>query len=470
MREFELLIDRAFTRGIRSNPQEGLSLQTLYTAYNVKAGKHGLEPYSVITMPTAWNLTLPNYWPYPMIHTGVGGTSHAITKQVSDGKIRLYKINSNNTVTLKHTFSAGVLTSTVIDIADFGNYVMFVTDAYSLAFDVEAEAYTPDWDIAYPVMIPTELCCNFRGQFIYARPKVFSSDLPIPQYNANKYVGYSNIGSIVIRTSQQIEAGSSFIPTSGEVLRILPMADHIIVYCSDSIWALSPKREPVFTYSPTLLYGEGIAWKHAVDGGTQHHVAILASGEVLMIDNGLKVINLDFSERFNVPYSTTAVYDAQYNEWRISDTTTGYILSGKGLTSCNQRVTGILQNTNYGAVISGTDYSVRFKTDVLNFGMAGIKTITGIEVNGQEYPLGGTVSVDYKYDLKSLTFMTSPEVPINPMGWVAAPVSGMEMRVNVTFSGASNVYLRHLKIRWKMSDIRSLRGIYSPPPRGQYVD
>lgn len=468
MREFEFIFDRGLTRGVRSNAQESITMQTLYNAYNVKAGKHGIEPYVPVSVPSYWS-TVDNVWPYPIVCSGIRG-SHLLTRQTSDSKIRLYKINSNNTLTLKHTFSAGSATATVIDYADFGECVMFVTDAYSLVHMSSAMTYTPDWDIEYPIMMPTELCCNFRNQLIYAKPKNAASYWPAPNNNLDKYVCWSDIGSLNIRMTNRVEAGGLFIPTSGSIVAIRPLENNIIVYCSDGIWALTPYQSPIFTYGHKKLYDCGISWKHGVAGNLNAHVAVLSTGELLLVDSALKVINLDFSERFDAPGATTVVFDERNNEWRISDTDTGWILTTKGLTSCYQRVTGILRNTSYAAAISSTDLTAYIETDTLNFGMNGVKTITAVEVGGQLPSIGGSVSIGYKYDAKSSVFTQSPAAVINPLGWTAAPVSGCDLRVRVTTNTYAGFYPKHLKVRWKMSDLRGLRGVYSPPPRGQYVD
>ena len=62
----------------------------------------------------------------------------------------------------------------------------------------------------------------------------------------------------------------------------------------------------------------------------------------------------------------------------------------------------------------------------------------------------------------------SDEVPMNDEGWASIILTASDFIVNLTYTYvARTVPIRYIKIRYKMTDLRAMRGVYAPPPRGQ---
>ncbi len=81
---------------------------------------------------------------------------------------------------------------------------------------------------------------------------------------------------------------------------------------------------------------------------------------------------------------------------------------------------------------------------------------------------GVTIAIDWRVD-KSESFQRTNFVSLNNEGIASIIASGIEFRFCIKFD--SFIYdedtLDYMKIRWKMTDLRGMRGIYAPPPRGQ---
>ncbi len=111
------------------------------------------------------------------------------------------------------------------------------------------------------------------------------------------------------------------------------------------------------------------------------------------------------------------------------------------------------------------DSEARITTDLIDMGYRGFK---GTEVIEAGFVGGGTVEVALDWRMKSDDALSRTNwVEVNDQGIATNKVSGTEFRVAIRGSDYTSFEIDYLKLRYKMSDIRSIRGIYSPPPRGQ---
>lgn len=468
MREFEHVFDMGLKHGIRRNTRYRTSGQILTECHNFIVGDDGLEPYSPRSQVTSW-YNSSGMMGFPILHAG-DKENYLIGKK-STGETKIYTI-SGTTLTARYTYPYtgyyAAYPTEWVDVADFGNYVVFSGGPCCCMHSITLASYLSSDILSPTTPFPGMLtCCNFRGQLVGGGVTASGTFPPAGQIS-KKHVIFSAIGSLDMVWDRKNEAGSHYIPTRGEIRRVLPMADHVIVYATDGIWALTPVIEPAPTYRKRRIYKEGIANPWQVDGDDFDHVAVTSSGRVLRINNDLKVINLDYQEYFPLPSFVRVTMDKQYREWIINRTNVGaYYLTERGLSTTYQQLWALLEGTNYSVGLDSTDTKGRIETDLTDFGMAGIKTVTGVEVAG-DYPAGqGTVTIKYRYEHKD-AFVSSTAVSLNKAGAVGKPVSGIDFKFVVEFP-TNDVKIDFIKIRWKMSDMRFLRGVYSPPPRGQYV-
>jgi len=106
-------------------------------------------------------------------------------------------------------------------------------------------------------------------------------------------------------------------------------------------------------------------------------------------------------------------------------------------------------------------------SDTIDFGYRGQKTIFSIEVGTSEAE-NAEVAVDWRMKIIE-DFQRTDFVSLNDSGAAVLIVSGVEFRLCIRF-GLFLPFVSSLdyaKIRWKMTDLRGLRGVYAAPPRGQ---
>ena len=106
-------------------------------------------------------------------------------------------------------------------------------------------------------------------------------------------------------------------------------------------------------------------------------------------------------------------------------------------------------------------------SDIIDFGYRGQKTIFSIEVGTSEIE-DAEVAIDWRMKITE-NFQRTSFVSLNDLGAAVLIVSGVEFRLCVRFGLFSPFVssLDYAKIRWKMTDLRGLRGVYAAPPRGQ---
>ena len=59
-------------------------------------------------------------------------------------------------------------------------------------------------------------------------------------------------------------------------------------------------------------------------------------------------------------------------------------------------------------------------------------------------------------------------VPLNDQGVASVIIDGADFSFAIRFQTLSRILrLNYIKVRYKMTDLRGLRGVYAPSPRGQ---
>jgi hypothetical protein len=98
----------------------------------------------------------------------------------------------------------------------------------------------------------------------------------------------------------------------------------------------------------------------------------------------------------------------------------------------------------------------------------GQKTITSMETDASQVD-GAEAGIDYANDLN--TWHDEIYKPINDQGIASNTVSGNMFRFRLRFSELfDGMRIGYIKARYKMTDLRGLRGVYAPGIRGQKGD
>ncbi len=475
MREFEYIFDRGLMNGVRKTKRSRVKDQQIIEAYNFQLGQDGLEPYSSIEIVTAWaDLISSTDELARQMPTVFNGSKYSYMSRFIEATdtTALYSINSSTLAVSSINTHLG--TEVLSSVADFGDYAVFAGSGRMVVVDKISSTVTAFVDSAD--MPNMQTCCNFRGQLVGGN--IGSASLWQGATGTNRIV-FSEIGSILmqhldgsgdLKGTTSLVAGDTFIPTGHEIRKVLPLLDHVIVYTTGDIWALTPVIEPTPAFKLTQIASTGIEHSRAVDGGLSRHLLVDYTGDVWIIGNDLKPVRQGYKEFF-ADYSddVTVVFDQGTDEWRINTADDAYVCANGGLTSCYQKLSGIYGSASYymAVGIEDDDRSGRIVTDSIDFGYRAIKTVHGIEL-GIDNSARTLAGFDVRYSTKE-TFRRMRLNRVNSIGQSAEPQSGTDFRIVVSFDQYQDAWLDWIKLRYKMSDMRGLRGVYAPAPRGQYA-
>lgn len=450
MREYEHNFMEGLRKGLRTHQDNPTNEQALLECYNTKPSPNGLIPYEPITDPLT-GATVD--WPFPQLFIGSGFRILA-----TDTKI--YQVASDWTATLKITTTE----SGVWDFLDFGDYFILVNGAKIVAIDPSDNSYSAADSSTHMPRFATG--CNFKGQIVGGNIKTTWHGCGINS------VVWSDIGSASFTPSKKNEAGFRHMFWEGEVLRVKRLGDVVMVYGDNGIAALPPVSEPVVTFGMKELLNIGIPCKSAV-GGDEHSQAFVDNnGWLWKVVEGQMPKKLGYQEFMtNLTASKIVVsYDPGEDEFFISDDSTCYVLTPYGLCEGYQLVTTVahLDGTTYGVFSDTEDYEFRIKSDTLDFGTRGFKTLSGMDLgiyHPATYGEDDVVSygsLDIRSDRTSDFSQTRKEwIRTNDMGNVTPQVSAEEFRLRVKVSRFENVKLNYIRSHVKVVDRRTLRGVYS---------
>ena len=365
---------------------------------------------------------------------------------------RLVQLNNNSIQLLGTDFMPTSTFSTMVGDswhwADFGDYLVFTngTAAYE---------YVPGDGFAAIADVQFSTCCNYNGQ-------LFVGGFITPWHDADlAYVGWSKIGSSKFMLDRMNTSGYARMSKGGECLRVMKLGKDIIAYGSNNLDVFTPVSEPVVTFGKQLLdIIPGLASRSAVGGTDLMHVLVDGVGQLWRLTAGPKPELLGYQEFFEQMLGTDIVvtYNASDASFTIANDQVSYLLSDGGLSRQFQAITS--QSAYQGGVIgfyeSVDDQGFELKTDTVDFGYRGLKTLSSIEL-----AFSSDVPVYAAVDWRSNTnqpFRPSKWVPLNARGQATLMVTANEFRLKLQSASFENVEIDYMLIKYKPSDRRNLRG------------
>lgn len=512
MREISITLSEGLNKGLRRDSKNPRNSESLVEAYNVKCGIIGLEPFT----PLLTDITSPDlagtHTPQ-LFNTGMG--LHIATD------IGVYPVLDDLTVGPigDGITSVNVLGWPKWSLADFGGF-HYWCDGEILYLGVPGTyavyATTVNLPLGVDGVANIIKVGAFGGRlFINCIPYYDSVGVgdPLdfvfyPLYR-NKVL-WSRAGDAGATTiarmmnlltgyttgfddTQMIGYGLLAMPWYGTVQCLKKLGKAMMVYGSPDEWAtpgtglssISPLKggigamiqytDPYPTFGYEHVSDIGVPRGRPIDGDDDHHVYVDMDGVVWRITSDFKKERLGYEE-FIKPlldagnYYIFVSHDPIDDEFYITGVTTGYLLDKGGLTKIYQPVvsvapvtssliTGVIARSKQAICRTlGTDLSAVICTDVFDFGIRGIKTITGLEIGG--YSTGIlSAAVDYRYNTNE-AFTTSSYKIASRSGTVTPIVSGVEFRVRVKSSTLTDFDLDYVVVRAKLVDKRMVRGIY----------
>ncbi len=452
MREFQITFDAAKLQGLRkhhTNPRNSGGLLSCYNALPTEKGLLALEPATkLFSDQYLFDIIPPISWPFPQMLLGKRRSILAFQTMIFTINTidwSLTKVLDYGTQNWDEDNDWHIADSYDMLIGANGSKVFWYNNTTSVWEDKLADSTMPIFGTV----------CDFNGQII-------AGNITSTWHGCDEqFVIWGEIGSFDMTPTSTNVAGFRPMPFKGEVKHVKSLKSAVIVYGEGGIAALIPKDT---TFGLIKLADYGVSIRTAVGGDENQHVFIDENGWLRRITNELKIERLGYQEFFESMLTgyPTINYDELEKRFYISEGTNNYVLTPQGLGQSFQSITsGIYSQGAFVGNIISEDRSEIFELEIDTFdmGVRAQKTIQTVEVGGDS---SSTFSVAVKYRFKtSDSFATTSYVTCNNEGIAALPCAGIEFRLLIRVTDYSDVNLDYVIVRYKMTDKRSIRGVYA---------
>ncbi len=401
-------------------------------------------------------------WPFPQYLTGEKFNFLVVRDSTVNMQDSLYEVSDDHQ-TVSLILDIDILTfgqGTLMEAADFGEYAYLTNGVVMVYWDTSV----PGWKkVTSETNIPMmRTVCSFKGQMIGGCVLSTWHDC-----DEKSYV-WSKIGEADFTPDRKNTAGYKRDPYGGEVYHVRDMDDKVIGYSSKGIIAMVPVAEPAATYGFKRLLDVGLINRGAVSGN--EFVQVFVGEDYILrriTSQGIEELGYQHLMEELTAGDIIVSFDPSLKDFYISDGEKTFLLSPNGLSELPQHPSAVWRRnkSTYCLPAAVDDYDPLITSEVFNMGYGGQKTIATIETDAKHAD-GGEAGVGYTYDQDKWT--TSEYLPLNNQGIATVAVAGNEFRFSLSFDSVDrNTRISYIKSRYKMTDLRGIRGVYAPPPRGQ---
>jgi hypothetical protein len=357
---------------------------------------------------------------------------------------------------------AGIISSDLWDLTGAYSSVVMTKDG---TFILTRDPTTGFWSMNRPHSeIPyCKTITNLDGQLVAGSLLPWGS---LTSVDSN-FVAWSGIGDWNFSLGLKNTAGYRRTSFDDGVMLVRKLRNFCMVYGYNGVARLIPTVDPVATFAYDDVSSVGVFSKSAVACGLQEHVYVGSDGYVYRVTTeGAKQVGYrEFMRQLG--YNFLATYNPIEGDSYFSDGQKTFVLTPTGLTQIDQHVMSlsVVNGSAVGLFTGSTTGEFLAVTDTIDFSYRGQKTISSVEV-GCEGLGDFSVAVDWRMS-SSEAFQRTSWVQLNNLQQAVVPIAGNEFRLCLKCSTFEGVKVSYIKVRFKMTDLRGLRGVYAPPPRGQ---
>lgn len=470
MREFELIIDEGIRKGLSPERTIPMNEDWLWQALGYRVDKAGLEGYVICDdNPLTGVVNIDYSWPFPQFIVGERYNFLISRDSTVDLEDNVYLISDNYVAT--HIFDIDQLTfgiGTLMEVADFGEYAFMTNGVIMIYWNVGIN----DWhEIVASVTVPMmRTICNFKGQAIGGNIVSAWPSAANPQCDETYYV-WSRIGEFDFTITSRNEEGFRRDPYGGEVYHVRRLGDQVVGYSSKGITLMTPVSEPAATFGFSEVDDVGLINMGAMDGNLKRHVYV-GSDFILreITSEGVKEFGYYRYMKELEGEDIIVRYDRIKKDFYIGNSAKTYLLSPYGLTEVPQHPSALWTMSNYSEetiMLPNTvdTYTPSITSSTFDFGYRGQKTIFSVE-SDTLITLDPSAVIGWMDALGVWNYTTAVSLNNEGIASIIASSNEFVVKINckdVTFESP----IRYIKVRYKMTDLRGIRGIYAPPPRGQ---
>ena len=463
MREYELIVDEALKNGLSPELITPFNTPVLYKALGFRCGRLGLEPYKELEDPLPPAVSLQYTWPFPQMISGEKYNILIVRNELTGLDIVYSISDDNSTSEVIATYNYGA--SGLMEVADFGEYLFMTNGVRMVYWDVASSTWTTVTSLTNIPMLRT--VCNFKGQMIGGNV-VSSWPTASPQCDETYYL-WSRIGEANFTPDLRNTEGYRRCPYGGEVMHVRRLGDLVVGYSDKGITFLNPVTSPVVTFGFKEMYDRGIINRGAQDGSLSQHLFVDEDYNLVKLSGGKAPEVLGYQRQMQELAEEDIIvnYDSKYGDYYIGNSTKTFLLSTKGLTEIPQHPSTIWRRNKESYMLPDKvdAFDPEIISENLNMEYSGEKTSSTVETNAVNH-VGAQAGVDYAYELGDVT--NGDYTPVNNMGIASITTASNFFRVKLKFDSVQEDFnISYIKLRFKMTDLRGIRGVYAPPLRGQ---
>ena len=467
MREYELVIDEALKKGLSPERNAPVNSEYLWQALGFRIGRGGIEGYEVSTDdPFSGVVDMLYSWPFPQFIQGERYNFLIIRDSVVNYEDKIYLVEDGYTVT--HIFDCDQLTFGVgdlMEVADFGEFAFMTNGVIMVYWSVPLA----DWHevVASPTIPMMRTVCNFKGQMVGGGVSSVWHDCD------ETFYCWSKIGSVDFTPDQSNTSGYRRDPFGGEVLHVRRLGNSVIGYSSKGVVRMDHVSEPAPTFAFTELDDVGLINQGAMNGDLRRQVYVGTDYVVREVTSeGVKELGYyQYMSNLDDTLGIIVNYDRTKKDFYITDGETTYLLSPYGMTQIPQHPSAVWTISSYDdevVMLPNTlddPYEPMIASEILDMGYRGLKTVFSVETDtllmfNPKLAVGWLNSID--------VWGWGSYVPLNNEGIAVNITSGSSFCIMLKLDYvAPMINLTYIKVRYKMTDLRGIRGVYAPPLRGQ---
>lgn len=462
MREIAAVFEKGFTKGLRPQPNHPRNADTLIECMDMVPNDYGVIGRPKVFNPFAGDFVVD--WPFPMLARCVEYTFF-ITRSA------IYKVDESFNL----SYVGSVAFTDQPHIGDFGETVYFASPGVSYVMAPDGFAELSPLDMSFAT------CANYGGQLIVANgyvPKGLAlreKDIsPSQQFEVvesatevkgKTLIAWSKINVLDFTFDLSTEAGFSKAMWPGEVLRLLPLGDEIVVYGDAGIAKMKPFQKPVASYGFSNYAKFGIVNRNCVAGDNQTHICIGNDYALYAIrpqralsEQGYAPERLGFQEYISKLVDPVITFEPIFRHWWVCGKNAAYILTEAGLGQSSVTSTAVVSVD--GRPVGITDpvapEGAVVTTNLVSFGTRGIKLLAAIELDMESHS-DAFCQVLYRTDYRA-PLAEGQKIFIDPRGTVFPTAAGTEFCVRVISANYESLMLSKLRLRYKTVDRTSVRG------------
>ena len=467
MREFYTTIDEALLTGLKTEIRVPRNSPVLHECLGFRIGKRAIEGIESLSNPLPAALDMHYNWPFPQFLKQESWKILVVRDAVNMEDV-VYSLDANYNAT--QIFAIDELTfgqGTLMELADFGEYAFMTNGVLMLYWDPTLV----DWDekVAIATIPMMRTVCNFKGQMIGGCVLSAWHDCD------EKSIVWSDIGSVDFTPDRSNKRGYRRDPFGGEVYHVRRLGDNAVAYTSAGVTLMIPVGSPAVTFKFKELHGVGLKNRGAMGGDLNQHLFVDLENSVFKLnEEGLKELGyIGYVEELDAGDNIVS-FDHYKGDFYISDGVKSLLLSPNGMTNYPYEVSAVWYDDEDGHGLCGLPgtpnpmvHEPLIVSHIIDTGYRGQKTIFSIEL-GMARVTDAKAAVDWRMSTEN-AFQRTNFVSTNLEGVASIIVTGTEFRICVKASQFIRDLsdLDYITARWKMTDLRALRGIYAAPPRGQ---